>query len=839
MKKLLIGLLSCLMVFVCATGCGLLPPAESSSNSESVNTESTDSVVDSNDSTSSDTSLPVCYTLTLRNGNPMTGGTSEEFTYAEGATLELPTLTAEGKTFKGWFAMDDNGDLTVEAPATMPAESIALYAVWEITPYTLTIKQEGAEDKVIIFGVDVPSPNPTNIEASISNLAFVLEDNLPENTDEFLYSWAEEIPETFTLQNYTFTVVAEALHTLTLINGNPRLDPNAVTTSNLLAGTELELPTLTADGKIFKGWFDVENNAAPEVMPADYLTLYATWDIIPYTLTIKQEGAEDKVFTFGVEYSNDILISVNDLGTVLKKNLPANTMEKVYSWAEDVPETFALDNYTFTVVEAEAPKYTLTLINGNPRLDPDAVTTSELFEGTALELPTLTAKGKIFKGWFDIEDNAAPETMPADFLTLYAVWEVIPYTLTIKQDGVEDKVFTFGIEYSNDILISVNDLGTVLKENLPTNTETVSYEYDRTIPETFALDNYIYTIKSIETISITDALALGNGLANNKYTTEEYFIVGTVINVAHTTYGNLTIADEAGNTIYVYGTYLADGTRYDAMDKKPTVGDLVKYRSTVGNYNGLMVQLKNAVVVELTTPETVTDIHKVLAESFNVNTLTTISEAGDVSVATVGAIYADVAITWTSSNTEIAVINGGTITYTLPVEDTEITLTATCKLNDTTKVVTFTVEVEAAPVAGQATVSVDFSTIASTDDFQYVDEVKYINENLTISSHNSGCHFTTQLRIYDSASNDGWVILTCAGKVTDIAVNMGYKKADLDVYGSTDGLTWVKVGVMTSTGTGYKDYSLDIDESKGYTYLKLDSVGAQLRIKTLTVSMIG
>ena len=290
------------------------------------------------------------YSLTLRNGNPMTGGTSETFEYVEGATLELDPLTADGKKFLGWFGMDDNGDLNVAAPTTMPAEAIALFAVWEVIPYTLTIKQADVEDKTFTFAVEYTN----DILISVNDLAYVLEDNLPEG-----FVWEENVPETFALQDYTFTAISAAVpkYTLTLRNGNPM----AGGTSEILEyveGANLELPSLTADGKKFLGWFalDGEGNptvAAPTTMPAEAIALFAVWEVIPYTLTIKQADVEDKTFTFAVEYTNDILISVNDLAYVLEENLPANTETLTYSWVEEIPETFSLQDYTFTVAVEE------------------------------------------------------------------------------------------------------------------------------------------------------------------------------------------------------------------------------------------------------------------------------------------------------------------------------------------------------------------------------------------------------------------------------------------------------------------------------------------------------
>ena len=397
-------------------------------------------------------------------------------------------------------------------------------------------------------------------------------------------------------------------------------------------------------------------------------------------------------------------------------------------------------------------------------------------------------------------------------------------------------VFKFGAmtDFENGIEMTVSELAWTLTFNLPENTEKMTYAYSPEVPETFTLQNYEFTIVEVEKLSLADAVALGNGKSHNEYTEQEYLVTGTVVNVANTQYGNLTIADAEGNTLYVYGSYLADGTRYDAMETKPVVGDVVTYCSTIGNYNG-QAQLKNAVIVELISPETVADSYKVIAESFALS-VASVTEAGDVKVATAGATYTDVAIAWASSNANIAAVNGGVITFTLPAEATTVTLTATITLNDATYTKDITVSVAAAPAADETIVSVTFGT-DNLKGTQYADESYTINEYLTVSTHNKGCHFTSQLRIYDSDSNDGWAILTCAGAVSSLTVNVGNKAATLRVMGSTDGTTWTLIEDVTTT-VAYADKTISVNPALGFKYIKLDAVGAQLRIANLSVSMI-
>jgi hypothetical protein len=97
--------------------------------------------------------------------------------------------------------------------------------------------------------------------------------------------------------------------------------------------------------------------------------------------------------------------------------------------------------------------------------------------------------------------------------------------------------------------------------------------------------------------SVEDALAIGGAKEHNTYTEEKYLVTGVITEVSNTTYGNLYIKDEAGNTILVYGTYDATGAnRYDKMTYKPVAGDTITVLGTLGSYNGT-AQFKNAWIV--------------------------------------------------------------------------------------------------------------------------------------------------------------------------------------------------------------------------------------------------
>lgn len=100
------------------------------------------------------------------------------------------------------------------------------------------------------------------------------------------------------------------------------------------------------------------------------------------------------------------------------------------------------------------------------------------------------------------------------------------------------------------------------------------------------------------TLTIEEAIALGESKEHNTYTDEKYYVTGVITSVYSEQYGNMYIEDENGNRLTIYGTYSADGElRYDAMEVKPVKGDTVTIYGRVGQYNGT-AQIKNGWIVD-------------------------------------------------------------------------------------------------------------------------------------------------------------------------------------------------------------------------------------------------
>lgn len=99
------------------------------------------------------------------------------------------------------------------------------------------------------------------------------------------------------------------------------------------------------------------------------------------------------------------------------------------------------------------------------------------------------------------------------------------------------------------------------------------------------------------TLTIADAIALGNTKASGVYTDGKYYISGTIKEIKNTTYGNIVITDGT-NDILIYGTYDATGAnRFDKLPAKPAVGDTIKVYGKIGSFDGTP-QMEKGWIVE-------------------------------------------------------------------------------------------------------------------------------------------------------------------------------------------------------------------------------------------------
>ncbi len=117
-------------------------------------------------------------------------------------------------------------------------------------------------------------------------------------------------------------------------------------------------------------------------------------------------------------------------------------------------------------------------------------------------------------------------------------------------------------------------------------------------------------------ITIARALEIGSGLSANIDYAEKYLVRGQITNIESgatqqgVLYGNMTIKDGRGNSLYVYGSFDTEGNRYGEMANPPQVGDIVTLQAPLFKYQNdsgtvTKIELKNADIVEFITPTSV------------------------------------------------------------------------------------------------------------------------------------------------------------------------------------------------------------------------------------------
>lgn len=133
-----------------------------------------------------------------------------------------------------------------------------------------------------------------------------------------------------------------------------------------------------------------------------------------------------------------------------------------------------------------------------------------------------------------------------------------------------------------------------------------------------------------------------------------------------------------------------------------------------------------------------------------------------------------------------------------------------------------------APAGSVTSLQYVFSDYAAGTQYAQ-DENHTLDDVVTLTIN--GAHLNTQIRLY-AGSN---AVFTSTKVIDSIIVKAGYKADTLNVYGSTDGKTWELIKAQATT-TRYTDYSFDMSEA--YTYVKLESVNAQIRVSEMTINVV-
>ena len=360
------------------------------------------------------------YTITFADTGD---STIAPITQDYGTAITKPSNpTKKGYTFTGW-------DKTI--PETMPDGNMTITAQWSINQYTISFVDTGNvayEDITKNFG------------EAIGTVAD------PVKTGYRFVDWDKQIPETMPAEDTVITAIwAINEYSITFkMDGGDSIAPIVQNYNTDIDASAIEP---TKQGYVFAGWVDENGDAAviPAKMPAENLTLTATWELDQFTFTfVVYEGTELAPLTqdYTSEIDADALTTEKEgytfIGWALNEN-PAET-DKV-----DLPETMPAEDriyyaiwkinvYTVTFLDAagepfhtEELEYKATI--NAPEGTPDKLNYN--FVGwslTAVDLGTADTPVDVTK-LIDFE-NAAP-TVIADDMTIYPAFDRVVVTLKL------------------------------------------------------------------------------------------------------------------------------------------------------------------------------------------------------------------------------------------------------------------------------------------------------------------------------------------------------------------------------------------------------------------------
>ena len=397
--------------------------------------------------------------------------TEKTFKYGESVTaIENPTKV--GHTFAGW---------SEELPVKMPANDITVEAIWTVNSYKLTFDVDGnLTEKTFKYGETVVAiENPTKVGHTFAG-------------------WSEELPKTMPANDIT----VEATWTVNSYKLTFDVDGNLTEKTFKYAESVTAIENPTKVGYTFAGWSPV----LPETMPAEDLTVKATWTVNSYDITYDFAGGEFK----NVDYLNTPLhkFTITDYLTyqaetgaevALIKNTPAkywvyillkNTnndgLYEIVQIADGSANVTAEYDYVIAwhsgLTDASAKSIlqkmlasSSSYIGGYVKLSnvpssktADCNITAEVYKASdivindplktsytiedSVELPTPSRTGYVFDGWYvngtKLENIALGST---GNLVLKAQWKVMVYNISLNPDGGKAKYATWD-EFVADFL---------------------------------------------------------------------------------------------------------------------------------------------------------------------------------------------------------------------------------------------------------------------------------------------------------------------------------------------------------------------------------------------------
>ena len=330
--------------------------------------------------------------IQLNEDETLVGSILEEY---EGKTtyetiLQSAIAQKEGHTFVGWSI---DGKSIIDEKEEVQEKEIWLRPIFRKNKYTITYQVEGLADQVVQYYYgDVIQPVE---EPVVEGYTF--------------QKWNQTLPEVMPAED----IVVEAIFEKNMYTITYQVEGLADQVVHYHYGDVIqpvEEPVL--EGYIFQKW----NQTLPEVMPAENLVVIALFDSKTYTITYQVEGEADIVQQYLYNESIVLPDSPEKIGHTFK------------AWSIALPEVMPAENI---VVEAIFEKNTYTITY---QVDGEIYKSENyLYQDSIEGIANPEKKGYTFKAW----SITIPEVMPAENITIEAIFEKNTYTITYQVDHIE------------------------------------------------------------------------------------------------------------------------------------------------------------------------------------------------------------------------------------------------------------------------------------------------------------------------------------------------------------------------------------------------------------------
>ena len=375
--------------------------------------------------------------------------------------VAIAALSMTGYTFSGWQ----------NVPATMPDSTVTISGAFTVNQYTIAFNTDGGSSVEAItadYGAAVAAPaNPTK-----ENYTFT--------------GWDKTIPETMPAENLTITATWSInRHNIVYVVGGDTIQVvESVAVGTAIAAIDAPVKT----GYTFGGWQNV-----PATMPDSDVTISGLFTVNQYTITFNTDGGST-IDAITADYGTEVTAPAN----------PTKTGYTFVSWNKDIPAAMPAENMTITAAWSINKHNIVYVVDGVTHQ-----TIENVEYGTPIEAIAAPAKtGYTFSNWQNV-----PATMPDSTVTISGTFAVNQYTITFNTDG-GSAVNAITADYGAEVTAPAN----------PTKAGYTFVSWNKDIPATMPAENL--TIAALWTVNTHSIVYVVDGTT---YQTVENVAVGTAI----------------------------------------------------------------------------------------------------------------------------------------------------------------------------------------------------------------------------------------------------------------------------------------------------------------------